>query len=273
MKKLLIISSIILLIIVAIVFFVVAPKPATAAVLYIERGAVEVNEGDGWETAADELELSKGDHVKTGDGEATIVFWEGEIMHLEPNSEVKLDGISKSTVEVSQLAGETWNKITRLSGISEYTIETPTTVATVRGTEFMLNMDEIMVKDGEVEFGPINEPGKMMVKAGMHVMADMMQKEASQEDMARIESFPDKYVKILKRVRAREIRKHKTILGMMEERGMSEEELHQQLEEVDAGRESEDKLYQQMPGIMKPKAKRTYMITKEIKSILASMNR
>ncbi len=263
MKKA-IIAIVIILLIAGTAYFLLAPKPATAAILYVESGQVEVNTGKGWQQGTDEMELKKGSQVKTGDGEATVVLLEGEIVHLEPNSEIKLDQIGKK-IKITQLAGETWNKITKISGISEFTIETPTTVATVRGTEFALNEEEIDVEEGEVDYGQ-KKGEKIKVMGGKRAFAKTLKEEnIPEERLARIKNFPEKYEKILKRVRAREIRKHQRILKMAAEKGYTEENIHQRLENFDEGREDEDKAYQEAPTLMKPKAKRTYLLTKEIK--------
>ncbi|HLF55029.1 MAG TPA: FecR family protein [Candidatus Nanoarchaeia archaeon] len=264
MKKLIIIAVIVLLII-GTGYFLLAPVSATAAVLYVERGQVEVNSGSGWQIGTDEMELSKGSQVKTGDGEATVVLLEGEVVHLEPNSEIKLDQISGKKIHITQLAGETWNKVTKISGISEFTIETPTTVATVRGTEFILNEEELDVSEGEVDYG-LKAGEKIKVMGGKRALAKMLREEnIPEERLARIRNFPEKYEKILKRVRAREIRKHEQILRMAEKRGFTEEKIRAQLNEIDEGRQDEEKAYEQVPALMKPKAKRTYLLTKEIK--------
>lgn len=264
MKKLIIIAVIALLL-VGTGYFLLAPASATAAVLYVERGQVEVNSGNGWQTGTDEMELNKGSQVKTGDGEATVVLLEGEVVHLEPNSEIRLDQISGKKIHITQLAGETWNKVTKISGISEFTIETPTTVATVRGTEFTLNSEELDVTEGEVDYGP-KEGEKIKVMGGKRALAKMLREEnIPEERLARIRNFPEKYEKILKRVRAREIRKHRQILQMAEKRGLTEEKIRAQLNEIDEGRQDEEKAYEQVPALMKPKAKRTYLLTKEIK--------
>jgi len=263
MKKI-IIAVIVILALLGIGYFVLAPKAATAAILYVERGQVEVNTGTGWQTGSDEMELKKGSGVRTADGEATVVLLEGEVMHLEPNSEVKLEQISGKKIKITQLAGETWNKVTKISGISEFIVETPTTVATVRGTEFALNEEELAVTDGEVGYGPKGEPSKIKVRKGKRALAKTMQEEDIAE-LARFKQFPEKYEKILQRVRAREIRKHQQILKMAEKRGYTEEKIRAQLNEVDEDRENEDKLYEQAPLLVKPKAKRAYMLTKEIK--------
>ena len=266
MKKVAIAGIVILIIIAAAYFLFIAPKPATAAILYIEQGTVEVNTGKGWQPATDEMELGTGDSVKTGDGEATVVLLEGEVMHIQPNSEVKLEQISGKAIKISQLSGETWNKVTKLSGISEYTVETPTTVATVRGTEFFINEEQLDVADGEVEYGPKTEPRKLKVRAKKRAMAKIMQEEdMTDEELTRFKDFPEKYENMLKRVRAREIKKHEKILKMAAKRGFTEEKLQEQLNAIDEGLQNADEFYQKVPAVMKPRAKRIYMLTKEIK--------
>jgi hypothetical protein len=254
------------------VYFVfIAPKPATAAILYVERGSVEVDTGKGWQAGTDEMELSKNSKVRTADGEATVVFYEGEIMHLEPNSEVQLDELSKNEIHVTQLAGETWNKVTKISGVSEFTVETPSTVATVRGTEFAINDNEIYVMEGGVEYGT-QDKSPIMVKGGNMAIKQIMKEEGiSPERLAKLQQFPEKYEKILKKIRAREIRKHKGVLKMAASKGFTEEKIKHQLNEMDEGRQDEDKTYQEVPSIMKPRARRAYLLTKEIKKAKARM--
>ena len=270
MKKLAITAVVVLLVLAGIYFVFIAPKPATAAILYVEKDGVEVNMGSGWQTGADEMELKKDAQVRTADGEATIVFYEGEIMHMQPNSEIKLDEISSSEIKVSQLAGETWNKVTKISGVSEFTVETPSTVATVRGTEFFINEEQLDVMDGVVDYENKADKKKIKVGKGKHALAHMMQEEdMPPEMMERYKQFPEKYVNILKKVRAREIKKHKGMLKMVASKGYTEDKIKEQLNEVDEGMQDEDKLYEQVPSIMKPRAKRTYLLTKEIKKAKA----
>jgi hypothetical protein len=216
------------------------------------------------------MKLKKGDSVKTMTGEATIVFYEGEITHLESNTEVTIDQLSNRKVELSQAAGETWNKVTKISGISEYRLETPNTVATVRGTEFFFNDESLAVTDGEVGYGA--KKGALTVRKGKRAFAErLVEEDIPQEELARFQKFPEKYEKILKRVREREIRKHKAVLKMAADRGFTEDKMRNMLNEMDEGRQDEDKAYSQIPSIFKPRSKRAYMLTKEIKRARARM--
>jgi hypothetical protein len=266
MKKLAIGAVAVLVIIIGIGYFLLAPPPVTAALLYVESGDVQVNTGKGWISATDEMELDTGDSVKTGAGEATLILQEGEVVHLQPNTEIKLDKISGKSIKLTQSAGETWNKITKISGILEFSIETPNTVATVRGTEFMLNDAQLDVADGEVEFEKKSDKKKMMVRAKKKALAATMREEDMTEtDFAKMNKFAGMEVNVLKKVRAREIRKHDALIKMAEKKGLTKAQMEQDLADVDAGKKNEDEFYEQVPAAMKPKAKRIYLLTKEIK--------
>lgn len=261
-KKPVIIGIVVAIVAGILYLLLVAPQPATAAVLYVESGSVSVNGGAG----SNEMELKIGDAVKTGDGEATIVFYDGEVMHLQPNSEVEIEKLSSNEVKVKQVAGETWNKITRISGIGAYVIETPNTVATVRGTEFFLSDNEVVVSDGEVLYEHKKEAKKTRVAKGKRALARLMrEEEASEEELARFRLFPEKYEKVLKHVREKEIKRHRAILRLAGKEEFSEERLRERLNEIDEGREDEDKAYEEIPDVMKQKARRAYLLTKEIK--------
>src|SRR5574341_448783 len=261
MKKWVIGAIAILAILIGVGYFLLAPPSVTAAILYVESGDVQVNMGKGWQPATDEMELKQGNQVKTGEGEATVVLQEGEVVHLQPNTEIKLDSISGKSIKLSQTAGETWNKVTKISGVSEFSIETPTTVATVRGTEFMLNEEQLDVEDGEVDYENKADKKKIKVKAHKKAMRNLMQEEdMTEEDLALFKKFPGKYANILKRLRAREIKKNGMFIKMAEKKGITREQMEQDLNEIDEGRKNEDEFYEKVPDAMKPRAKRIYML-------------
>jgi len=266
MKKWVIGVIVAVLILAVVGYFLLAPPSVSAAILYIDSGDVQINTGNGWQTATDEMELAQGAQIKTATGEATVVLQEGEIVHLQPNTEIKLDSITSKSIKLSQTAGETWSKVTKISGISEFTIETPTTVATVRGTEFMLSAEQLDVEDGDVEYEKKADKKKIHVRARKKAFANMMEEEDMGEaDFGRMQKFSGKEVEVLKKIRAREIKKHARLLKMAEKKGYTEQQMAQTLNDVDEGRQSEDELYNSAPTLMKPQAKRTYLLTKEIK--------
>jgi hypothetical protein len=254
-------------------FWLLSVPPASAAVLYIDEGTVEVDLGQGWVQGSDEMELSQGAKVRTGEGSASVILLAGEVLHLEPNTEVALSEIGKDKMHIKQFAGETWHKITKISGITSYEVETPNTVATVRGTEFYVKMgeeDEIAVGEGEVEVGFAKAPSKKLVMGAMrrmkmrHQFDEMVEEELL--DDPRLGKFREKYVRHLKRMRMHEIKKNGQLVRMAQKRyGFDDEKMKQFLDEVDEGRRDEDAMYKQVPGALKKKAERAYKITKAIK--------
>lgn len=81
--------------------------------------------------------LLPGDKIKTGPGaDAVITFANGSQLRLDENTEVAVNS-STDRIAISQTLGRTWSRVMKLLGQSQsYEIETPTAVATVRGTTF-----------------------------------------------------------------------------------------------------------------------------------------
>ncbi len=264
------IGVVVVILIAAGAFWLFSTPPVTAAILYVDEGTVEVDTGSGWTQGMDEMELPVGTKVKTGTGSASVVMLEGEVMHLEPGTEVALSEITDQKIKITQIIGETWHKVTKISGISTYEVETPNTVATVRGTEFFVKDDDVVVEEGEVEVGFVKTPSKkLMVKSKrtmkMQAALDTMTEDVFEED-ARAGKFKEKYIKHLKRMRMREIKKHDKLMNLAKKRyGINDEQVHQYLDDVDEGKQDEDKAYHAIPGPLKKKAERAYKITKAIK--------
>ncbi|RJQ19782.1 hypothetical protein C4580_05045 [Candidatus Woesearchaeota archaeon] len=271
MKKI-VIAIVIIALLALGAFFLLRPGPATPALLYLDGSDVSVNTGNGWVPATDEMELRAGSAIKTGSDTATVVLMEGELVLLEPNTEITLEHISKKAIRISQQAGETLNKITKLSGVQSYTVESPSTVATVRGTTFFYSDEEVTVEDGTVSYGPKSEPNKLSVGAGKKARKGSYSLiDIAEQDRAKFEQRRARQLRALERVREREIRKHQTILSFAEKRGLTPEKRQQKLAEIDTNPSpTEDDAYNQAPGFLKPKAERTYRLTKEIKKVRAA---
>ncbi len=271
-KPILIIGAIIAILLIGAWFWLSSAAAASTAIIYVDSGTVEVDIGNGWTAAVDEMELPQGAKARTGeDGSASIILLEGEVMHLEPNTEVALSQVSGNNMRIKQLAGETWHKVTRISGVSSYEVETPTTVATVRGTEFYVKNDEIAVGEGEVE---VEFEGQKKMAKAMHKMrmkaGEMIDEQMMNEP--RMAKFREKYVNHLKRIRLREIKKHSAILGMARKQyDVSDERMQKYLEDLDEGRQDVEKAYKDVPSVMRKKAQRAYEITKVIRRAKQAM--
>lgn len=117
---------------------------------------------------SDEKALTSGSVVKTETGYAHIVFPDKSMMSLDQNTEIQVN-LDDENVSVTQLIGNTWHRVQELSSGDEYTIETATAVAAVRGTTFAVestvDQTDIYVTEDEVEISQyFTEENKKILK-------------------------------------------------------------------------------------------------------------
>jgi hypothetical protein len=152
----------VVLAVVGAVYFMIFPPAEPPATLVVRAGTVEVNSGNSWATATSGMQLSADYSVRTGaDGDAVVIFFGASALRLGPNTEIRLSEILTNFTSIELSNGQTWSRILKVSGIEEYEIETPTTVATVRGTGFAVvvsgNDTDVTVGDGSVNVGSIRK--------------------------------------------------------------------------------------------------------------------
>jgi hypothetical protein len=141
---------VIIIVIIGIVWLLLIPDVTAdepRAQLVIDYGTVQVkNEGGSWTSAENGMDLYQSDSIRTGDNSsASIILFETSIVRLDSNTKVTLEEIireEETTVTLQQDSGRTWNTISKISGIDDYEVQTPTTVASVRGTAFVVIVDE-----------------------------------------------------------------------------------------------------------------------------------
>jgi len=154
-KGILILLIIVGLLILFLVVSNVMASMAPIARLIVNQGTVQVDKGMGFMEAKSGMAMKEGYAVKTLAGsKATIIFLESSVLRLNENTEIKIQRVNSTSVSVSQKAGDTWTKLLKVSGISDYEIETPNAVASVRGTAFSVsvgNGTEIGVLEGTVQ--------------------------------------------------------------------------------------------------------------------------
>ena len=151
----LIVSVIVVICIIGVLWFALNPGGVTArAQLIIDSGVVQVRHDGGWFSAENGTYLYQSDSVRTGDNSsATIVLFESSMVRLDSNTEVTLQELiregGETSVTIDQGAGRTWNTVSKISGIDDYEVQTPTTVASVRGTAFVV----IVESNGTTYYG------------------------------------------------------------------------------------------------------------------------
>ncbi len=108
----------------------------------------------------DEVDLPTGTEVKTGPSSfAHVIFPDNSLMSLSTETQVTLN-FEANTIKIFQLFGNTWHRVERVIRGSSYEVETPNTLATVRGTEFNVgvlpnNESEIYVVESVVDVSKI----------------------------------------------------------------------------------------------------------------------
>ena len=118
--------------------------------------------------------LKNGEWLKTKEGVfVAIVFLDGSNIKIQQQTEVKISSYRmtakelKTNLEMSK--GQAWSNVADQGAGGEFTITTPTAVASVKGTEFDLEFDDdsgesiLTVMSGEVSFS--NELGELIAGA------------------------------------------------------------------------------------------------------------
>lgn len=237
---------------------------------------VFVDSGNGWEKAVNEMELSVNDKIKTGSGTANIILYESVIISLEKNTEVSVADLAKDNLAVKLKEGSTWNKFTGLSGIKNYEISTPTTVASVRGTSFAVNHKNgesvVFVGEGTVEVkeltkDPANDENgsedtdesstsktgkKLTLSAGEKAVnpkdGELRKAELSEDEKAYILEKMKEILNTLKDVRSKEIQKHEKPLNFIKSTyELSDADVKEKLAEIDSGELDDEELIEKSP--------------------------
>lgn len=146
----LIIPAIIIICIIVFVWLIFTPEVVAdkaKAQLIINSGDVQVkSSGESWKLADNGMYLYSYDSIKTGDNSsASIILFETSIIRLDSDTQISIEELirgEETSVTVQQDYGRTWNTIYKISGIDNYEVQTPTTVASVRGTAFVVIVQE-----------------------------------------------------------------------------------------------------------------------------------
>lgn len=111
------------------------------AVAYVVKalGKTQAKQGKSWSNLNKGSRLFSGDEVKTsGDGYAAVMFLDDKsIVKVKPNSILKIQGTYEGKSISKQLVmdvGELFVKVSKQKG--SFQVATPTSVASVKGTEF-----------------------------------------------------------------------------------------------------------------------------------------
>lgn len=251
---------------------VVLGSSTTVALLNVEEGNVEVDTGDGWQKAQDGMELGLSDRVRTTTGKAVLILYESVIVQLDQETEVTIEELSRKNTRLRQSSGKTWNKFAAISGLQSFEVETPTTVATVRGTDFWVDMESVGVSEGNVD---VKMNGKLL-KVASGKKAVLRQnigkiESISPEEVKKVIEKKERIVSELKDLRQRELEKHSSTVQLVKKlRGWTDEDIMRYMEKLDRGEYDEEELRRKiiLPSDAVDKFAR---ITKEIRKEKAAI--
>lgn len=148
----------------------VVESAAPVARLTIAKGDVKIVEGENVQNASAGLILKAGQTIRTGaDSMAEIFVKDQGIVRLSDNTEFGLTRVDASGTEMNQKSGTSTVFLKRLKQDSDFSISTPTSVAAVRGTSFMVNVKSksesvFALYDGAIEVK--NDKGQSVVMDG-----------------------------------------------------------------------------------------------------------
>ena len=143
----------------------------------------------------------------------------------------------------------TWNKFTGLSGVNGYEVETPTTVATVRGTEFGVNLSEVMVGEGEVDVESQGQKLRILEgKKSAFLMGKLSELDLTPEEKQFIINRLAKSLEKLKELRMAQLQKHKFLLDRIKKmRNLTDADIGRGFEKLDSGNLTEGEVMKKMP--------------------------
>jgi outer membrane protein OmpA-like peptidoglycan-associated protein/flagellar hook assembly protein FlgD len=135
---------------------VTLPQGKTAEIIFVVGDVFVSRSGDDWVKAQVGDILREGSRIRTeGDSYCEITISSGTIFRMKDRSELQLVQLPESKRENKSLirleAGSLFAKVSRLVYRSEDTLETPTVILAVRGTEFMVGTEKRPVEPSPVE--------------------------------------------------------------------------------------------------------------------------
>ncbi len=147
------------------------------ATLMVEQGTIQQIRGVQTMMITSESEVLVGDQLKTGaSDQGFIIFPDNDVIRLAANTHITLQSLvsseTESKVAILQSSGNTWSHVqSLLDRKHDYSVQSPTLVATVRGTVFNFSVDAaqqswVGVYESKVDVTRTSDQAKVLVDAG-----------------------------------------------------------------------------------------------------------
>jgi len=94
------------------------------------------------ELTNEEMDLVSGSFIKTdADSYARVFMPDNSLISIDQSTEIQINFQDNKT-DITQLIGKTWNRVQTITQGGEFKVQTPNTVAAVRGTIFGVGVDD-----------------------------------------------------------------------------------------------------------------------------------
>ncbi|MBI4836553.1 MAG: FecR domain-containing protein [Candidatus Abawacabacteria bacterium] len=173
------------------------PTPVSSdvkALLLVEKGKAELLSASNKALVSDEHEVIVGDQITTQENSVgMLIFPDNDVLRLAANTKITIVAMASSATEskvfIEQSTGSSWSRVTPfLDRKRQYQIETPTLVATVRGTTFNVSVETaqqswVGVNESQVDVMRKNDQTWVQVNSGhfASVKTDTMQPMRSEK--------------------------------------------------------------------------------------------
>ena len=261
-------------------FFYLTGSSETVAYLNVHSGNVEVNQGSGWQTANDQMELKQSDYVRTLDGEASIVFFESDIMELKPNTEVSLTELVADSIKINQNSGETWNRVSKLTGTRDYEVETPTSVATVRGTGFgvivLADGSEVVVDEGVVDCNTLDRTNLREIREFRSCLirnGEISERDLTVEQLRIARRRTENAINELKAIQKRELYKKRLVVNAIKKRyNLTDDDVDEFIDDINNGKRDLRQI-REKTGIQSKSVDKMVIISEKIRQLSQRLKR
>lgn len=179
-KKIVLLPIIAGVVAIAAVFFWYQTTQAAIGTLQVYEGGAEVvRDGQPLESkTGTKLKLSDSVKVKP-DSRVSIILKGGNVVRVEANSEVEISSLTYEGENIGSAilklkSGRIWSRVGSVANEGNFQVETPTSVASVRGTSFntdyLMNTSAFHSSVNQIEYSLLNIDQVKILPEGMWVM-------------------------------------------------------------------------------------------------------
>lgn len=251
-KKLALIIGVPLVLIVALAAFVLWPtvEAVKPSVLESYEGDVRILRDGQYVKPSAGMKLGLNDKIETQAGNAVVKLYDKAEVVLRSNTKVRIRSLKKDDLKIEQIIGNTWNKFTKTMQTDSYQVETPNTVASVRGTEYKVTVFEngsesVSVAEGEVNVKTDKDETLLQKheKANIGKEKRIEKSKVSEKELNDLLEVKKARVNRLKQDRLDIVNRNTVLLKIAETtHGFSKQEILQYFEKMDSGEVNGDEV-------------------------------